>query len=390
MFAGYDGGGEREDPDRLKSSARPDSKKAKGQGKDRQPAKNAAGPTPAASRFVPEMGRTEPMSEWQKLQWWQNVTGADVLVREAFSLQSAEVSRIAPNRHVQEAGPVEVFVSGQAKGLMRMPILPRGWVTIDASSVGGPVYLQACSAPQWKVIFSSGSSKGDIVVRSEVSLDSDEVNVLLCGHRVNQTGPQEVFHDGIVRMPISWEGGNNNRGKQLHGWVTVDATSQGGPKFFELLEAGKQDNGTNGGGHSAPQESGNNWSKNRVWRVTNIDQNRSAQGLAVVTKAEPYAPDSGKTPSDDVLVTYIKNDVNVEQVGHSKKMRGYMVMPVKIIGQSLPMISVDGADAHGWVTRRLVDKQRENEVGHWFVEIAADGEEMSTQARRSRRDDKRK
>merc|ERR1719230_2565995 len=128
------------------------------------------------------MGKTEVMLGSQKGAWWRNCGEGrlDVLVREQFALTSTELWKVPPGHYVQQGGPCEVFVNGQACGLQRMPVLPRGWAKVDATAVGGPRYLEPVRSPRWKVIFSSGSNRGDIVVRSDVSLESEEVAVLLC------------------------------------------------------------------------------------------------------------------------------------------------------------------------------------------------------------------
>merc|ERR1719401_1149037 len=179
-------------------------------------------------------GKTEVVEGNGHGQWWRNICtdNRDVLVREEISLQSKEVFTVPSRHYVQQAGPSEVFVSGQAAGLQRMPVLPRGWATVDATSVGGPKYLEPVRRPQWKVVFQSGSSKGDIVVREGLSLDTDEVAVLLYGTLVEQAGPHEVLEDGIVRMPINFaDPSTTSRPSRCRqGWVTCDASSQGGPK----------------------------------------------------------------------------------------------------------------------------------------------------------------
>eukprot|EP00444_Apocalathium_aciculiferum_P066235 CAMPEP_0183582294 /NCGR_PEP_ID=MMETSP0371-20130417/149392_1 /TAXON_ID=268820 /ORGANISM="Peridinium aciculiferum, Strain PAER-2" /LENGTH=201 /DNA_ID=CAMNT_0025793023 /DNA_START=1 /DNA_END=603 /DNA_ORIENTATION=+ len=147
-----------------------------------------------AGRVEPNMGSTEILPGSQRNDWWKNceANALAVIVREHFSLTSAELWRVPPGHYVQQAGPNEVFVSGQATGLQRMPVLPRGWVTVDAISVGGPQYLEKVRRPAWRVIFQSGTARGDIVVRDSLPLDSPEVAVLFKGAHVEQAGPQHV------------------------------------------------------------------------------------------------------------------------------------------------------------------------------------------------------
>jgi len=114
----------------------------------------------------------------------------------------------------------------------------------------------------------------------------------------------------------------------------------------------------------------------------------SAEGkeLPVITRAEPYAPGTGRVPTEDMLIRWLQNGDMVEQVGHSKKMRGYMVMPVRIVEP--PSSDGDPKQAmQGWVTRRLVDKTRETNVdgGAWFEEVNVHGDDNRADRRRSRR-----
>lgn len=318
----------------------------------------------------------------------------DVLIRENFSLLSKELWKAPYGHYLQQGGACEVFVSGQATGLQRMPVQPRGWVTVDASAVGGPKYLEMVRAPRWKVVFRSGSSKGDIVVREHLSLDSEEVAVLLCGTVVEQGGPQELLEDGIIRMPIVFADGKETNApaqasKCKTGWVTCDASSQGGPKFFEPcpedpqpppVTAAAPAPGQAGGGAPAEKKA-EGWQKNRSYKVLNLDPSSDddpskGRQLPILARAEPYAPGGGRTPPEDIVVTWLKNDEVVEQTGHSKKTRGFMVMPVKV--------TRDGTEIEGWVTRRLVDKARQDGEAPWLEEIGGDGEEKPRRSRREK------
>jgi len=357
----------------------------KGKGKDKT--------LRAGGRLIPDMGRTEAMPNWQKGQWWRNIgqENLDVIIRDQFYLVSPEVGKIPPGHYVQEAGPVEVFVEGQASGLQRMPVFPRGWVTVDASAVGGPRYLEPVRTARWKVVFSSGSNNGDIVVRDAVSLESDEVAVLTHGTVVEQGGPQEVFKDGIIRMPINFASdGRNSSGKsRQNGWVTCDASAQGGPVFFEpcpedndLVDTTWVPNatpaesgpGTIGGFGIEKPTAGGSWDKNRTWRVVNLGRDH----LPVVTRAEGYPPGGNdkRMPPDDMVVRWLGDGDLVEQVGHSKKTRGFMVMPIRFLSRSEnDDPPPEGEAADGWVTRRLVDKDKNGAEFHWFEEVRPEGQE---------------
>lgn len=356
-------------------------RKEKGQGK--------GGKAKGKGRSVPNMGTTELMTNTQRGVWWRNVgpddvskEGLDVIVREAFSLTSPEVWKVPPGHYAQQAGPAEVFTSGQALGLVRMPVLPKGWVTVDATAVGGPKYLDVCARALWRVVFRSGSPKGDIVVRDSASLDSDEVAVLIFGTLVEQSGPQSQLNDGIIRMPVKFPRDSSRDLLQVDasqlqtGWVTCDATAQGGPRFFEPcpeaapaadLAATSDRRGDDAEARAQQAAQSNSWERNRYWRVVNAGEE---QKIPVLSKAEPYNPTGSRTLPEDLVVRYVEKGEVVEQVGHSKKMRGYMVMPVR----SLQAADVGGAvEAEGWVTRRLVDKSRDHEEGAWFEEVLRDG-----------------
>jgi len=357
----------RESRDLRRGGERPE-RKGQGRGKGKES---------KGGRYVPDMGRTETLPMTRPGQWWRNCTdpGLDVIVREDLSLSSPDLFKVPPGHYVQQSGKCEVFVSGKATGLLRMPVAPRGWVTVDATQVRGPKYLEQVRTPSWKVIFQSGSTKGDIVVREGRLLESPEVAVLLYGTVVQQAGPQEVLEDGIVRMPIVFpeaerEGPDMSGGSRKPylrtGWVTCDATSQGGPRFFEPVSAELKcaaqavPTATAAGGASsvasdAAAAAGGSWDKNRMWKVVNLQQ----RSLPLVSRAEPFAPGTSHAPLDDIVVRWLSDGDVVEQVGHSKKMRGYMVMPVRL----------EGGGSEGFVTRRLVDKTRDGPEDVWFVEL---------------------
>jgi len=348
--------------------------KGKSKGKEKQP---------QGGRFVPEMGKTELVAGYVRNQWFRNVSDSEVIIRDGFSLMSQEVWKVPAGHYVQQAGPAEVFVSGQATGLTRMPCLPKGWATADATAVGGPKYLEPVRAARWEVSFRSDAPRGDILVRQDVSLESEEVGCIRFGSYVLQSGPQETLEDGIIRMPISWAEASQGGSPTTHnGWVTCDASSQGGPKFFTA--APEEDEPAVAAPASSdkrvPREEG--WDKNRLWKVCNLDDTRM---LPLVTRAEPYIPGTGRTPPEDIVVRWLKSDDVVEQIGHSKKTRGCMVMPVKMVYDEK---GNEVNDAEGWVTRRLVDKQRESEDTAWLVELR-DGDGNEREQRRAHRRDQR-
>jgi len=205
-----------------------------------------------------EPAETTEQVSWPKKRgaWWRvhERLPEDVLVRSGVSLASSEVRRIAPGELVQQAGAARALTGGRARGCIRLPVFPNGWVTADATRAGGPRYLVRAGVPKWKVVYTSptSSSTGDVIIRSEKELDSEAVHVLYNGDVVEQAGPalnllDEKF-EGILRMPVTAivrRRGNGaddvdsdgmvfDNAKAL-GWVTVDASAQGGPVFLKLL-----------------------------------------------------------------------------------------------------------------------------------------------------------
>mmetsp|Transcript_58525 Transcript_58525/g.151242 ORF Transcript_58525/g.151242 Transcript_58525/m.151242 type:complete len:497 (+) Transcript_58525:67-1557(+) len=382
VFPKYEVEGAGAEADRDAGGSREDRRLAKGKGKGQEG--KLPEPPKGGGRFVADMGKTEVQAGSRRGHWWRNCAegNLDVIVRDQFSLYSTELCKIPPGGYVQQSGGCEIFVSGPAAGLQRMPVFPRGWATVDASTVGGPKYLEMVRKPTWKIIYKSGSAKGDIVVRESLSLDSKEVAVLSIGSRVEQSGPQEIQGDGIVRMPITFGQGiardpsDASRPARVScGWVTCDATSQGGPRFFEPCAdeeptaGGAASSSGKGGGDGKGTRANRNrerdrgdgdgdWDKSRMWKVVNAGGSGDRK-LAIVTRPEPFAP--GRAPPDDMLLKYVNEGDVLEQIGHSKKMRGFMVMPVHDAGGS----KGDG----GWITRRVVDKTRDVPEDVWFVEL---------------------
>ncbi|CAE7757998.1 unnamed protein product, partial [Symbiodinium pilosum] len=85
------------------------------------------------------MGQTEDALEAQHGTWWRSCPHkGEVIIRKQVLLTSNEITRVPFGQLVLQAGPLKVFKGG----LVRMPLQPRGWVTIDATAIGGPLYLQ--------------------------------------------------------------------------------------------------------------------------------------------------------------------------------------------------------------------------------------------------------
>lgn len=203
--------------------------------------------------------------------WWRASSDQEVVVREGSSLWSRELLRHPPGSYVLQAAQVETLSRGRERGILRMPVMPRGWVTLDATAAGGPRYFEMCPAPRWRVIHQSGTKHGDVLVRATKSLDSPEVGVLWNGDYVEQIGSQEFQESqgkSILRMPVALiatapvavarrnsltstaaaaQASPAERAQLeqramwavkreqgcLAGWVTADATKAGGPRFFE-------------------------------------------------------------------------------------------------------------------------------------------------------------
>lgn len=190
--------------------------------------------------------------------WWRvhNQLGEELLVREGVSLRSATTRRVSPGELVQQAGLARSLMSGNAKGCIRLPVRPNGWVTADATRAGGPKYLVRASVPHWRVVYcpdgGKGKDGGTVIVREDEALNSEELRALHRGDVVEQAGPVVVRSDGIIRMPVTTtvirrsemengeynETGHNGHARstasgKTYGWVTADASAAGGPVFFK-------------------------------------------------------------------------------------------------------------------------------------------------------------
>eukprot|EP00397_Hematodinium_sp_SG-2012_P005055 GEMP01005072.1.p1 GENE.GEMP01005072.1~~GEMP01005072.1.p1 ORF type:complete len:564 (+),score=175.35 GEMP01005072.1:192-1883(+) len=238
--------------------------------------KRATGPAPLLKkqnmwnrplRTVEGLGTTERAWMGDNGAVWKVLTSKEfesVVVRKNIDMRSDIVREAKQGEELTQKGWAELFVDGQAKGLVRMPVLPDGWVTVDAQKVGGPTYLEMVKeAPEqppkrtpkekerdrierqrteqvkvdedavkdlqtrmWEVIFQSGAEKGDIIVRAQPNLMSEEVHYLFCGDLVEQNGEIKTPPEGVPRMPIRTQSGHE-------GWVTLDASAKGGPQFFD-------------------------------------------------------------------------------------------------------------------------------------------------------------
>merc|ERR1712012_65342 len=79
-----------------------------------------------------------PGQRWRVLQ---SPEFLDVIVRSTEDVSSRELRRHQPNEIlVQRDVTVEL-----PTGLVRMPIMPDGWVTVHARHIGGPTFMEEVS-----------------------------------------------------------------------------------------------------------------------------------------------------------------------------------------------------------------------------------------------------
>mmetsp|Transcript_132341 Transcript_132341/g.247389 ORF Transcript_132341/g.247389 Transcript_132341/m.247389 type:complete len:313 (+) Transcript_132341:122-1060(+) len=188
----------------------------------------------------------------KKGSWWRvnSSLGEDLIVRDGIAISSSQLRRVQPGDLVQQAGPCRSLTSGKPRGCIRMPVRSSGWVTADASALGGPRYLVPASAPRWRNVYSTPNAReGEaiVIVRAGPTIESDEVAHLYYGDIVEQAGPSVTQSGGIVRMPVrafltrNEHGGDSPRNAghgmsasaKVHGWVTVDASAANGPVYFK-------------------------------------------------------------------------------------------------------------------------------------------------------------
>eukprot|EP00928_Gymnodinium_smaydae_P070611 TRINITY_DN54415_c0_g1_i1.p1 TRINITY_DN54415_c0_g1~~TRINITY_DN54415_c0_g1_i1.p1 ORF type:complete len:301 (+),score=63.84 TRINITY_DN54415_c0_g1_i1:69-971(+) len=223
-----------------------------------------------------DVSEGEPMEPTEK-EWWgrgrpgswwrvrDNLAEA-CIVRSGVSLASAAVRSVLPGQLLQQAGIPRALTKGRARGCIRMPVRPEGWVTADATRAGGTQFLMRASTPTWQVIFSvTDGNSPDVVVRASKELNSDQIGTLRRGDVVEQAGPSVERPDGIIRMPVSFlpsSPGRNGRGdgsgtRKLIGWVTADASEAGGPTFFEQMPDPDGGSKRRSRGHGHQQSNGN-------------------------------------------------------------------------------------------------------------------------------------
>ena len=86
-----------------------------------------------------------------------------------------------------------------------------------------------------------------------------------------------------------------------------------------------------------------------------------------------------------MVVKWMRDAETVEQVGHSKKVRNYLVMPVRVLHPAADGPGEQSSKLEGWVTRRLVDKSRGGVKTSWFEEVRGAGEEHDRSSKRRQR-----
>jgi hypothetical protein len=123
------------------------------------------------------------------------------------------------------------------------------------------------------------------------------------------------------------------------------------------------------------------WDKIRTWRVINVEPAGSRKLAVVKTQDQPYPPNGSRAPDEEAVAAWLQSGDIVKQVGHSKKMRGFMCMPVRVVldeaglpiaDEELAQATDDSASNHveGWVTRRYAapkDGGRSDVM--WFEEV---------------------
>mmetsp|Transcript_158943 Transcript_158943/g.281737 ORF Transcript_158943/g.281737 Transcript_158943/m.281737 type:complete len:448 (-) Transcript_158943:42-1385(-) len=117
-------------------------------------------------------------------------------------------------------------------------------------------------------------------------------------------------------------------------------------------------------------DSSSHYTKNRTWRVINLQDEGELKetGIPCVSVAKAFCPDIASDPREDIVVRWLKNGDLVQQIGHSKKIRGFVVMPVRLFA------TADGTQCNedeqdGWVTRCSPDKVKDAGEGVWFEEV---------------------
>lgn len=199
----------------------------------------------------------EPVEPSQPVSWgrghrgvWWRVRSAlreELVARYGISLSSVEVGRYNAGELLQQRGQPRALTGGPSQGCIRMPIKPSGWVTADASRCGGPQFLVRAQTPRWKVTYKApagAGTRGDVIVRSTIELDSAAVAYLKCGDVVEQAGPYIEQRSGLWRVPVivsqrpeaGYRADTAGVIAKVSGWVTADASKAGGPVFLKLLQ----------------------------------------------------------------------------------------------------------------------------------------------------------
>lgn len=108
-----------------------------------------------------EVGGPEYLKRLAGPPRWQIVhhsgsTLGDVVVRKEFGLQSAQVAVLWLNDIVEQNGLMRPIVGNGADGVLRLPVsftdeskrTKSGWITADATSAGGPVFVKELCEPE--------------------------------------------------------------------------------------------------------------------------------------------------------------------------------------------------------------------------------------------------
>lgn len=112
-----------------------------------------APPTVPASEPVASAAPTAPPRNFAPKKW--KVVRANTVVRQTEKLDSAEVQKLQEGEIVEQVAPAFKTENGLVRIQIRHPSSPLfpnpiGWVTQDASSAGGPKFLEAGPEPMQK------------------------------------------------------------------------------------------------------------------------------------------------------------------------------------------------------------------------------------------------
>jgi hypothetical protein len=96
----------------------------------------------------------EEMVPFQQGAVWRVRTNqnefSECVLREEKNMQSAPILRLKPGDLVEQAGEM---VTLDHPGVLRMPVMPKGWVTVSAENIGGPKFLEVRKWVYYNLMF---------------------------------------------------------------------------------------------------------------------------------------------------------------------------------------------------------------------------------------------